>query len=244
MAYNTRNSSSATKNINLEKINQSIILNIEGGCDINEVNHLLGSLTGESQALVKVLTKIFSVQISGLSQEVIGLQNRIQELKTNQDNLDQYQRRDTVIIKGPALPQESTNDHTASIVVTTIKDNQKININPNDISVTNRLGPQKQQRNRSFIVKFLNRSLKHDLIDACVSLRPQLYINESLTPKRESLFSPILTIRKTHKHKFQQCYTIEGNIVIKLRNTTVKHTINDDKRLMSFLEKYPEMMDN
>ena len=74
-------------------------------------------------------------------------------------------------------------------------------------------------------------------------MKPKLYINESLTPRRRVLFNTVLQIRKAHRQKFQQCYTKDGKVIVKLRNSTVKHTIVDEKSLMSFLVKYPEMSD-
>ena len=172
-----------------------------------------------------------------------GLQDKISDLESNLDNVDQYERRDTIILSGPSIPAETNTEHTTSVVVNTIKDNLKINLKDSDISVSHRLGSQKQQRNRPIIVKLTNRTLKHDLIGACIQLKPQLYINESLTPKRKNLFNTILNIRRQHKAKFQQCYTKEGTIFIKLHNSTIKYKIADDKSLMTFLEKYPQMMD-
>ena len=82
----------------------------------------------------------------------------------------------------------------------------------------------------------MTRNLKHDLVGACVQLKPKLYINESLTPKRRNLLNTVLTIRKDHKAKFQQCYTKDGTIMVKLKNSTVKHAIVDEKTLKSFLD--------
>ncbi|XP_045107556.1 uncharacterized protein LOC123502498 [Portunus trituberculatus] len=71
---------------------------------------------------------------------------------------------------------EATND----TVINTIKDNLNVTIKDSDISISHRLGKQKQQNNRPIIVKLANRSLKQDLVGACVRTKPRnLYINES-----------------------------------------------------------------
>ena len=93
------------------------------------------------------------------------------------------------------------------------------------------------------IVKLVNRYLKYDLVGACIQLKPNLYINESLTPKRLSLFKAVLNIRKLHRERFSQLHTKDGNIIVKLKNSTVKHVIVDDASLMTFLDKYPAMKD-
>ena len=93
------------------------------------------------------------------------------------------------------------------------------------------------------MVKLVNRSLKYDLVGASINLKPGIYVNESLTPKRLNIMKKVLAIRKQHRQKFQQCYTKDGKIIIKLRNSTVKHIIVDETTLLDFLEKYPAMND-
>ena len=257
---NTR-STSAKKFSNMENLNEATTPSTENTTSESEVNRLIESLSPESRQLVKVLTMIISIELSVklsniqkeldekdkkldlLTSEVNGLKEKIFDLESNIDTVDQYERRDTIILSGPSLPPETNNEHTATVVIDTIKDNLKINLKETDISVTHRLGPQKQQRNRPIIVKLMNRSLKQDLVGACINLKPKLFINESLTPKRRNLFNTVLNIRRQLKAKFQQCYTKDGTVIIKLRNSTVKHSIVDERSLMTFLNHHPLMMD-
>ena len=237
---NTRNST-AKKLASMERVNEATAAPTDYISSDTEVNRLIESLSPESKQLVKVLTMIISIELSVklstvqkelsekdkkidlLTGEVNGLKEKINDLESNIDSVDQYERRDTIILNGPSLPQENNNEHTTSVVINTIKDNLKINLKESDISVSHRLGVPKQQKNRPIIVKLMNRTLKQDLIGACINLKPKLYINESLTPKRRSLFNTILNIRREHKAKFQQCYTKDGTIMIKLQNSTAKH---------------------
>ena len=228
---------------------------------VSDVDALLATLPEECKTVVKVITEIIT---NRLSEKIVNLQkdltekekaindlkinvttltSRVNVLELHLDDVDQYERRDTVILSGASLPAESTQENTTNIVTQAIKDQLKINIQPGDISVSHRLGTKRQQHNRPIIVKLVNWSLKHDLVGACVQLRPQLYINESLTPKRIDLLSKIELIRKDHKQKFQQCYTQDGRIIVKFRNSTIKHTITNEKHMMDFLEKYPLMLD-
>ena len=65
--------------------------------------------------------------------------------------------------------------------------------------MTHRLGTThglQPGRDRTMIVKLVTRSLKYDIMGACIQLRPQLYVNESLTPKRLEIFKKVLSIRK------------------------------------------------
>lgn len=227
----------------------------------SDVNTLFESLPEEYKTVVKVITEMITdrlsvklselqkeiavkdKQISNLKSDITSLTSRVNDLELSLDSVDQYERRDTVILTGASLPPETPQENTTNIVTQVVKNHLKISLKDSDISVTHRLGPKRQQLNRPIIVKLVNRSLKHDLVGACIQLRPQLFVNESLTPKRRGLLNKILTIRKAHRQKFQQCYTQDGKIIIKLRNSVTKHTITDEKHLESFLQSYPEMMD-
>ena len=226
----------------------------------DEISRLLHSVPEDQRTLVKVIVKLVSLElhselhqlkdnlkakdslIEKLNDEVSGLKDRVSGLEAQIDDVDQYERRDTVIISGPALPPETTMENCANVAITTFKEQLKVNIRPEDISVAHRLGKKAPQRStRPIIVKLVNRSIKQDLVNARIQLRPNIYINESLTPKRTALLKKILNVRRIHKQKFQQCYTHDGKIIVKLRNSTIKHTITDERSLASFLDKYPDM---
>lgn len=226
-----------------------------------ELNRLQQSLSPESLTLVRILviilSKQFSTEINGLkseiqkkdevitelSDEVNALKSKVSDLELNLDDVAQYERRDTIILSGPALPNETPQENTTLVAINTIRDNLKINLKESEISVSHRLGASTVQRKRPLMIKLTNRSLKYDLVGACIKLKPQLYINESLTPKRLNILRQILGIRRAHKEKVQSVYTSEGKIIIRLKNSTLKHTIVDEKSLMAFLEKYPQMKD-
>ncbi len=55
---------------------------------------------------------------------------------------------------------------------------------PSDINIAHRLGPKQQGKKRPIIVKLQNHAKKSELVQACITVKPQLYINESLTPRR------------------------------------------------------------
>lgn len=227
--------------------------------DEGEVNQLLDSLSEESKSLVKILTLIITKQfkteienlksevsrkdnqLEKLTDELTELKTKVQDLELNIENVDLYERRDTIIISGQLIPEENRQENTNNIIINVIKENLRLNISDNDINVSHRIGSPHSQRKRPIIVKLANRSLKYDLIGACIQLKPQLHINESLTPRRLHLFKQVLNIRRSHREKFQQCHTKEGKIIVKLKNSTMKHEIVDERTLLTFLDKYPLM---
>ena len=172
---NTRNSASN------EEVTQESTVFL---CDDPELQRLLGTLSAESRSLVHFLTKIISTKIGDrfdtlqadlvekdreikhLTSEVFELKEKVCELETTIDSVDQYERRDTIILSGSALPPETAMEVTNNTVINTIKDHLHVSIKDSDISISHRLGQQKQQNNRSIIVKSANRTLKQDFVGA------------------------------------------------------------------------------
>lgn len=217
------------------------------------------SLFKESKTLVKIITLVISKkmkletellkeelikkasQITKLSGEIVGLKEKVQELETSIDGVDQYERRDTIIVSGPSLSDETPHENPSTVITNAFKDHLKLNISVWDINIAHRIGPANSQRKRPIIVKLCNRTLKHDLVGACIQMKPPLYINVSLTPKRLLLFKQVLNIRRSHRNKLQQCHTKDGKIIVRLRNSTIKHEIINQQTLITFLDKYPDM---
>ena len=205
------------------------------------------TISEEGKTIVNTIVKAVQLIINQKDQTIVKLQNhvtqlenRIIQLEDQVDEVNQYERRDTIIISGPNLPKEEHNENIVDKTVCSIKDNLHIHIEHKDISVAHRLGTRNTQNmNRPIIVKLHSRQQKYDIMNACVTVRPNLYINESLTPKRRSLFKKVWDTRKQHRELFQQCYTHDGKIYVKLRVSTQKHVITNDATLASFLDKYP-----
>lgn len=229
--------------------------------DDAEITDLLASLPKDSKTLVKIMKVIITKQfraememlreeinkrdfvIQELSDELKDLKDHVSTLESHIDRVEQYERRDTIIVSGPSLPAEAPTEDATSVVLATMKDQLKLVIKPEDVSVSHRLGASQPDRNRPIIVKLVNRSLKQDIVNACIQLKPKLYVNESLTPRRLELFKKVLAIRKVHRDKFQQCHTKDGNIIVKLKHSTLKHIIVDDKTFHNMLDMYPYMKD-
>ena len=228
----------------------------------SELAEMLASLPEENKTLVKILQHVIAQEfkneikilkeeidskntvISTLSNEVAQIKNKVQDLESHIDRVEQYERRDTLIVSGPDLPAETPSENPTTVVVSTIKDQLNITLKEEDISVAHRLGPVNQQRSRPIIFKLVNRSVKYDLVGSCVRSRPKIYLNESLTPPRLTIFRQLLAIRKQHRPKFQQLFTKDGNITIKLRHSETKHTVTDHTSLMTLLNMYPYMKES
>ena len=109
----------------------------------------ISALSQEGKVIVSTIVKALSIisqekdtEINKLQDRVDSLESKVTKLEEQLDDVEQYERRDTIIISGPALPSEQTMENPSSLVVNAIKDNLKININLGGINIAHRLGPK------------------------------------------------------------------------------------------------------
>lgn len=213
----------------------------------NNITEDIQNISEEGKTIVSAIIKAFQLflqqkdtKIDQLSSEVTELKVKVNTLENQLDDINQYERRDTLIIGGPALPQEQPQENSAELVCRTIKDNLHLNISLTDINIAHRIGSKNiQNSKRPVIVKLHSREKKTEIMKACITVKPNLHINESLTPKRRALFKTIWNVRKQHRQLFQQCYTQDGKIYVKLKSSEQKHVITTDESLANFLDKHP-----
>ena len=158
------------------------------------------TLSEEGKAIVSTIIKALQIMsdtkdqtIEKLQTKIEALGNRILQLEDQLDDVNQYERRDTIIVGGSSLPQELPNENSSEVIVRTIKEQLKINITQSDINIAHRIG---NSTRKPIIVKLHSRQKKEDIMSASITIRPNLHINESLTPKRRALFKQIWEIRK------------------------------------------------
>ena len=204
------------------------------------------SLNTDGKELFKALVNFFQpffqdkIQtISSQQSHILKLESRLNELEQRVDDLDQYERRDTLIISGAQLPPESDHENPVTVLVDTLKSNLHIPFSPADVNVAHRLGPKKPNSIRPLIVKLHSRQKKSDIMRCCIEIKPKLYINESLTASRRKIFQSIWKIRSQHRDHFQQCYTNDGRIIVKLKHQHTKHMITTQLQLSTFLANNP-----
>ena len=232
----------------------------------------MSSLSDENLTLAKVITKVITVKfdckfdemkkeidaknetIVKISNEIDRLTNRVADLESNLEELQQYSRRDCMVFNGPSLPKETENEDTTMAIIEAIKQKHKINLKTQDISASHRLGPKPKPssipnapvpRTRPIIVKFVSRSTKADITSAAIALKPDLYANESLTPQRLDLLRRVRAIRAKRRDDFLACHTSEGKIVVKIKlgNSFRRFVITSESSFNVFLEHNPNLKD-
>lgn len=72
-------------------------------------------------------------------------------------------------------------------------------------------------------------------------MKPNLYVNESLTPKLLRLFKMVWNSRKYNRNLFQQLYTKDGKICIKLKCSNQKYYVITEEDLNNLFDRFPAL---
>ena len=158
-----------------------------------------------------------NTEINVLKEEVLSLKNHVFKLENLIDESDAYERRDSLVFSGPGIPVVSQHENCSQLVQQLAKDKLNCIISPTDVSTAHRLGkPPNTQKpdQRSIIVKFCRRDVKHQLYAARKnqSNANRIYVNESLTPSRQDIFHTLRKIRKTSPNLIAGISTYDGKV--------------------------------
>ena len=83
----------------------------------------------------------------------------VQELQTNVDSNEQFERRDTPMVPGPSIPKASHNENCKQIVQNLIQQPLPLRMSPANESIAHRLGyrPTASPDKRNMIFKLCRR---------------------------------------------------------------------------------------
>ena len=146
-------------------------------------------------------------KIDGLEKEVQSMKKQLLQLEERVEDNDSYERRDTLIFSGPAVPSTSTNEECSEIIRETLRTKLNVNMPKENISIAHRHGKDK----KNIIVKFCQRSSKLDILSSVKSVRPpNLFISESLTPQRQTIAYVLRKAKRDFPDIVAGSCTIEG----------------------------------
>lgn len=186
--------------------------------------------------------------IGNLKSEISTLNKRVTKLEAYVDEEDSYERRDTVILSGEAVPNFSPNESCQEVLIKVVKDNLHLEITPGDISTVHRLGRKPDSNlpdKRSIIVKLTRRDLKREFCASARKLkRPsKLFVNESLTPKRSTIYKTLRSIKKDHGDLVTGCTTMDGRVYAFTPSGSAngrdrRHLVNTYESLSQFCNEF------
>lgn len=184
--------------------------------------------------------------IQHLEHEVTTLRKRVMMLEDRVEDADSYERRDTVVVSGSEVPEATNDEDSSRVFINIVKNKVGINVKPSDISTAHRLGRKSSTQapdKRSLIVKLCRRELKHDLMKACKTVRPNnIYINENLTKTRSTALYAIRQAKKKYPEKISGCSSFDGRVYAWIKPPSADG--RSSKMLVNSRERFSELCVN
>ena len=210
---------------------------------LRELGVDLSTLSDQNMALVhvliggirKLLDRQFEVERQNCQAKIDEMESKITKLQDRYDDLENYGRRNTIVISGTSLPDVTRDENCITLATDIIKNRLGIqDFNHSDIDVAHRLGKPRSGTadKRNFIVKLIRRENKRRIFSACRIKKPQnLYINESVSKTRSSILYVLRRASKDYPTKFGPCTTEDGNVRVRLPTPEdpsrfIKETVN------------------
>ena len=232
----------------------------------DNIDDIVSRLEGDSKLIVQVLLakmeqmdlnfskamELKDAKILSLESNIDSLQSKLSKLDGQLDDCEQYERRDTLIIAGEAVPDSARDENQVHIIAELLKAKLNFTLSPNDVSTVHRLGKAQAagRDRRPFIVKFCKRDTKNKLMTLAKTLKgvqPTLFINESLTPRRRSILFALRGIKRKHSkqrgaNRLVGCSSWNGNIFAYTSSArgseTKKHDVTTHAKLKEFVKKF------
>ena len=182
----------------LSSLNSYNAKSVDGKFLVNKISDLMDSfkfcldkMMENFQENIVKLCQERDTRIAAIEAENKTLETKIEKLETKIDDTEAYERRDTVVISGNAVPPVEKMENCAKLARQLIKEKVGFVVSENDISVAHRLGDRSRKQGtdrRDIILKFCRRDTKIGVISASRTAKPSdFFINESLTPMRQTI---------------------------------------------------------
>ena len=215
-------------------------IRLELECRNDEISDLKTEITDLRQEIRNKDKNVeaLSLQVTHLKKTVTNLENKL-------DEVDAYERQDTLIFSGTDIPDGSPNENSGDVIVQTITEKLRIqNISSSSISTAHRLGKRNpgptSVDKRPIIVKFCHRETKRRILTAARRLKSSgLYVNESLTPLRRQILYAVRQIKRSNARLVKGCSTHDGKVLVYTLHST--NAPEDSPTTKRFINTYDEL---
>lgn len=156
--------------------------------------------------------------IGQLQTENTSLRKDLKRLEDRIDNIENYDRRNDVILSGNEVPAASTDEDLIQTCIRTLKSKVNYSLSSNKIAAAFRLGkkPDTQAADRrSIMIKLHDNGVKRDVISSFKTLKPQgLYVNENLIQTRSTILYLLRAAKRKCPNKISYCGSQDGKVYI------------------------------
>ena len=205
------------------------------------LNALVNAVGEKVKAVVKSEMAVLNEKVSSLNEQITKkdetidkLSTQVNDLSNRVQELEQYSRRNAVVLSGV---KESPGENTDAIMLDVANRVLNIDLQPHEISRSHRIpgGPPRPDAHvnpRPIVIKFATYNIRKRVYDARRQLMSthssseKLYINEHLTRERSRLF---YSARQKVKDKtLLNAWTSDGRILVRDNNNKVHKIACED----------------
>lgn len=212
------------------------------GVKVNEIDTLKEMIADTNSNLSNITVSLNNLKVenSSLKAQINSLTLQNSELQNKINNLDQYNRKNNVIIQGiPVVEGENVREQ-----VMRLAKRLKVEIFDYDINATHRL-PSRENAIPPIIVRLNNREKKSALVANSKKLRLRgddssqnssvpIFVNDHLTKLTSELLHKAKQAQREGKVSHAWCR--EGNIFVRLNEQSPSIRIFDSKQLSSLYQ--------
>ena len=171
-----------------------------------------------------------------LTKENIELTKRVTKLESAIDDSEQYSRRNSLRVSNV---KEDSDENTDQIVLS-IANELNVDISPNDIDRSHRVGKPSTSKPRDILVKFATYRARQRLYGIRSSLKNSEYdgvfLNEDLTQRRSKLlYEARLKVKENY---LQGAWSMDGRLFIKDHKDKV-FRLNNESDISAHVSKNP-----
>ena len=202
----------------------------------NVCSYIVNNLNDIISPLITTLTANLTTALNAATAEIVLLRDENERLSTQVDDLEQFNRRNSVRISGVPESRINNTEDTVDVVVQLMA-KAGANIAASDIEQAYRIGKRIPQTppnpltpvvKRPIIVKFANRSTKKLSVKSKTKLPKGIYINDDLTKARSTVAFRTRSLVKSKAAK--TTWTDDGKVFI-IDNADKKHIVTTEKAL-------------
>lgn len=182
-----------------------------------------------TQKVTENVREYVDFELKTRDEHIACLEASIQTLLDQQDESEQYSRRNCLVFHGLV---ESENENTNDTIINLCDEKLNIKLNDKDIDRSHRLGPIKEKKCRGVIVKFMNYDTRGQIYRSRTKLRntqkDAIFVHESLTKTRSELFRKVKFKYKDH---LEAIWTQDGRILCVTKSTKKRISITKEDHL-------------
>lgn len=165
----------------------------------------------------------------------------------NEKKNEKNRKMKKVMFTGPSIPSFESNEDPSHVLTTVLKDDYNIDVDASELrSVYRRCPHRLQPGSRRMIAEFVDSEKKREVMVAIkkkTDIPRTLFVNEILEPQRNTVFTALRNLKRTHSSVIAGCTTINGNVFAYLRTEnnqtrSPRISINSRAALLRFCQDY------